>query len=69
LSAYIAVYYGANIEEARMVAVSADPRLLAYVAEEMLEDQTLAPALDPVASALDKGRRSALRLIHQEASQ
>lgn len=52
-----------------MVAVSADPRLLAYVAEEMLEDQTLAPALDPVASALDKGRRSALRLIHQEASQ
>lgn len=70
MSAYIAVYYGISIEEAQMVAVSADPRLLAYVTGEMLEDEIIFQhSPNPVASALDEGRRNALHLIQQEATQ
>ena len=53
-----------------MVAVSADPRLLAYVTGEMLEDEIIFQhSPNPVASALDEGRRNALHLIQQEATQ
>ena len=64
--AFIAVYTGASVASARLVAATADPDLVAYVASRLLREP---PHVDDAAvAALDSGRKRALRLVRQEAS-
>lgn len=64
---FLAVYRGRTVAEARMVAVSADPALVAEVVDRLL-DQPQEPTDDPVVRAIDHGRAAALRLIKRETS-
>jgi hypothetical protein len=60
---FVALYRGPTVSEARLVSASADPALVAYVAERLLEkplddDSVLAP--------IDAGRRQSLRVVLDE---
>jgi hypothetical protein len=68
MTTYIALYRGPDINNAKMVAVSCDPQLVAQVAAQLLTDPHYAdnPGSDPVLDALNRGRRRALRLIQEE---
>ena len=65
-TSFVAVYRGDSIASARLIAVSADPRLVGEVTSQILQ-QHLPEASDPVVATLEKGRKAALRLIRQEA--
>ena len=65
MSSIIALYRGDTIGRARIVAVSADPALVKYVAGELLGETETD---DPVLSALEGGRGRALRLVREEAA-
>jgi hypothetical protein len=67
VTTFLVVYRGPTIGEARMVAVSADPDLVALVSTRLL-DEPLEPENDPVVTQLERGRRAALRLIKREAA-
>ena len=64
---FIAVYLGRNVVDSRLIAVSADPRLVADVSARLLDRPPDAPP-DPVVASLQRGRRGALSLIHKEAT-
>lgn len=65
MTTFLALYRGHTVSDAKMVAVTAEPALVATVAAQLLElpadEQT-----DPVLCHIDRGRRAALRLIHRE---
>ena len=63
-TSFIALYRGATIRSARLVAVSADPRLAADVARRILREPVSDE--DIVVATLERGRRSALRAIAEE---
>jgi hypothetical protein len=64
---FLAVYRGRTIGEARMVAVSAEPGLVAEVVDRLLDHPQMDDD-DPVVRAIDSGRVTALRLIKREHS-
>ncbi len=69
MSSFLALYRGRSVAEARMVAVSADPALVADFASRLLQ-QPAEPAEgadDPVITSIERARRKALRLISQES--
>jgi len=66
MTTFLAVYRGKAIAEAKMVAVTADPELVAAVVTRLLDTPPPHNA-DPVITSLERGRRGALRLIKQEA--
>jgi hypothetical protein len=67
MTTFLALYPGKTIGDAKMVAVTADPQLVATVATHLLG--TPQPqGEDPVVTTLERGRRAALRLIKQEAA-
>ena len=65
MTSFIAIYRGQTIGTARLIAVTANPELVAEVSSKMLEN--VACESDEVLKALDQGRRSALTLVAQEA--
>jgi hypothetical protein len=67
MTTFLALYRGTTIGDARMVAVTADPELVAAVATHLLDTPQPHDA-DPVITALQHGRRGALRLIHRETT-
>ena len=67
MQTFIALYRGRTIGEARMVAVSADPTLVSHVVHCLVE-APYEPGDDPVVSAIDHGRVTALRLLRKEHS-
>jgi hypothetical protein len=66
-TSFVAIYRGPTISAARLIAVSADPSLVAEVCDRLL---TSPPPDDPdsITAGIERGRRAALRLIHREAS-
>jgi hypothetical protein len=62
---FLAVYRGRTIGEARMVAVTAEPGLVAEVVDRLLSHPQMDDD-DPVVRAIDRGRVTALRLIQHE---
>ena len=62
---FLALYRGDTIGAAKMVAVSADPRLVGDFAARLLE-RPPEPEEDPVIAGIEEGRRKALRLITNE---
>jgi hypothetical protein len=65
---FLALYQGATVGEAQMVAVSADQELVSYVAAQLLQTQEPDDA-DPVVQQIQRGRRAALRLIRKGGRQ
>lgn len=66
--AFVALYSGETIGAAKIIAASADPGLVSIAAERMLEEAegNSVGDGDPVSTAINQGRRNALRLITQE---
>ena len=65
----VAVYRGATVGSAELVAVSADPALVADVSARLLaEPADDAADDDPVIRHIESGRRAALRAIKREAT-
>ena len=65
MTTFLAVYRGKTVDDAKMVAVTADPTLVTIVATHLLD--TPQSNDDPVLTALDRGRKQALRLITRES--
>ena len=68
MTTFLALYRGKTVAEARMVAVTCDPHLVALVATRLLEAPPGDDTADPVVTILDRGRRAALRLMKREAA-
>lgn len=66
MTTFVALYRGETIGGARLVAVSADPSVVSYVANRLITDQQASD--DPAIGAIDRGRRAALRAIKQEGT-
>ena len=67
MTTFVALYRGDTIAGARLIALSADPTLVADVSGRLLQERTAAMA-DPVVEQVERGRKAALRLIKQEAT-
>ncbi len=65
MTSFVAIYRGKSIADARLIAVSADPTLVARISENLLDNK--ASFADPVVQTLEGGRRAALRLVVDEA--
>jgi len=61
MTAWTAVYRGASVPTAKVIAVSSEPSLVRIVARRLLRSETLDQ--DPVLDATKAGKRHALRLI------
>lgn len=64
---YLALYRGKSVATADLVAVSTDPKLIAYASKHLLRDRRTVETEDPAIGALAAGRRRALKLVHEEA--
>jgi hypothetical protein len=64
-TSFVALYRGATVSSARLIAVSADPELAAQVSARLL-DLPGDGERDPVVVTLEQGRRAALRAIKRE---
>ena len=65
-TSFVALYRGATVATARLIATSADPALVADVAARVLAARDRVED-DPVLASLERGRRAALRVIGHEA--
>lgn len=63
---YAVIYHGPTVEDAKPVGYTTTPRLLADLAEGLLDEEP-GTAEDPIAGALGQGRRRALELILKRA--
>ena len=66
MTTFVAVYRGHTISDSRLIALSADPGLVADVTSRILESQDRSSD-DPAVAKVDQGRREALCLIKREA--
>ncbi len=67
MTTFVAIYRGQTVSDSRLVALSADPSLVADVTARILaERQGEEP--DPVVACVEEGKRKALRLIQGETS-
>jgi hypothetical protein len=65
MTTFLVLYRGKTIAEAKMVAVTADPCLVADVVDRLLNHPQMDDD-DHVVRAIDRGRVTALRLIKRE---
>lgn len=65
-TSFVALYRGQTISSATLIAVSSDAALVAAVADYLLHERSK-PERDAILASLERGRRDALRLIHEEA--
>lgn len=67
---FVCIFAGPSIETARLIATTADQRLVRSVAVELLNDpryrSTEEESSDSVLAAINEGKRHALRLIAGE---
>ena len=64
---FLALYRGESIAAARIVAVSAEPRLVRDFATQMLNESKEEP--DSALAELENGRQRALELVRTEADE
>ena len=65
-STFIAIYRGHTASDARLVALSADPILVATVVAQLLRERDPGASGDAVIGAIDRARRRGLRAIANE---
>ncbi len=70
MTSFLALYRGESIGAAKIVAVNANPKLVADFAGRMLKEPVEAEiARDPVLSSIDDGRRRALQVVKTEVDE
>ena len=62
---YLALYRGEEVAGSKLLALTADPVLVAEFAERLLRE-TFEVDTDPVAGALGSGRKRALELVRDD---
>ena len=62
---FLALYRGEQVAGSKLLALSADPALVAEFAERLLRE-TFEVDADPVVGALDSGRKRALELVRDD---
>ena len=67
MTSFLALYRGDSIAGAKIVAVTAEPRLVHAFASQMLVKPKA--ELDPVLGELENGRRRALELVRSDTSE
>ncbi len=68
MTSFLALYRGRSIGSAELIAVSADPDIIARFADALLEkDWRQTGSCDPVAAEVKDGQRRALKLVRDEA--
>ena len=65
--AFIAIYSGRTVASARLIAVTSEPELVREVAGRVLASGAYDAAGCESVSALNRGRRAALRAVSREA--
>jgi hypothetical protein len=65
MATFVAIYRGETVAGARLIALSADPALVAEVSARILAEHA-SENPDPIVACVDNGRRAALRLIARE---
>jgi hypothetical protein len=68
-TSFVALYRGQSVATARLVAVSADPHLVATVSDALITETAALATADAAGGCLERGRRSALRVMGREAHQ
>ena len=68
MTSFVALYRGSTVGSAELVAVSTAPELVRELAAHMLAEPE-EPESDSALHELEHGRRRALRLIRDEASE
>lgn len=65
MATFLALYHGNTVADCELVATSASPKLVQYIADELLKDEkdAKAKAKDPVRRQMSQGRTRALRLV------
>lgn len=66
MTTFVAIYRGATVADSRLIALSANPGLIADVSARILEERAT-QEVDPVVAEVEGGRCRALRLINNEA--
>ena len=67
MATFVAIYRGETIDSARLIALSADPELIADVTARILQEHP-GKHPDPIVACVEKGRKAALHLIAKEAA-
>jgi hypothetical protein len=67
MATFVAIYRGETIAGARLIALSADPALVAEVAARILHEHPDWVEDDPIIACVEHGRKHALRLITSES--
>ncbi len=67
MTSFLALYRGESINGAKMVAVTAEPRVVADFAARLLGEPE-EPEPDTALRELERGRRRALELVRDEAN-
>jgi len=62
MTTFLAIYRGQSVDNARIIAVATDTDLVSFVASLILRSSQF-DSTDPVISAVNSGRRQALRLV------
>jgi hypothetical protein len=65
MKSFVALYRGETVTSARLLAVSADPQLVAHVAGHLIKANDA--SADPALEKLSRGTRGALRVVRDEA--
>lgn len=68
MTTFLAVYRGQTVSTAKLIAVTADPGVIAAVVDHFLDQSTSTAESDPAIEATCRGRRRALRIIRREAA-
>lgn len=64
--AFVALYVGETVSEAKIIGASADPELIRLASQVMLGYTDRLSGENAVVQALNQGRKNALRLIYGE---
>lgn len=63
MTTFLALYRGATIGEAQLLAVSVEPNIVGYVASHLLDECNTRRSDDAVLGALHAGRERALQIV------
>jgi hypothetical protein len=69
MHSFLALYRGDTVGSARLVAVNADPAVVAEFAARLLVQSDADAEDDPAVEHLRRGRRRALQLVQREAAE
>ena len=67
MTTFLALYRGDSVSSAKLLALTADHKLVRDFAARLLDNRDGEQNLDPVLQELERGRRRALQLVKSEA--